>query len=47
LKENGIKYVFLGQELGGRPRTRFLYSEGVADYERWRWNLPFSKGLIA
>ena len=34
LKECGIKYVFLGKELGGRPRTSALYCDGIADYEK-------------
>src|SRR5258708_34629980 len=32
LTEHNIRYVFLGKELGGRPKDRRLYCDGVADY---------------
>jgi uncharacterized protein (DUF488 family) len=34
LAEQGIAYVFLGKELGGRPELPELFSDGVADYEK-------------
>lgn len=34
LRKDGIAYVFLGRELGGRPADDRLYRDGVADYER-------------
>lgn len=34
LEKNGIKYVFLGDSLGGRPKDNSCYdSEGKVDYE--------------
>ena len=45
LKENGIKYVFLGKELGGRPRTHNLYCNRIADYEKMALQPEFSKGI--
>lgn len=49
LKENlgaeKIAYVFLGEELGGRPKTRELYSAGVADYEKMALGESFAQGL--
>jgi len=36
LRLDGVSYVFLGRELGGRPRDQMLYCDGVADYEKWR-----------
>lgn len=49
LKENlgseKIVYVFLGDELGGRPKTPELYSDGVADYEKMARNESFAQGL--
>src|SRR5438105_2331658 len=37
LRHNGIAYVFLGGELGGRPASPELYdAAGWADYERVR-----------
>jgi len=42
---DGITYVFLGKELGGRPREPRYFSEGVADYEKMARAPEFSKGL--
>jgi uncharacterized protein (DUF488 family) len=41
----GIAYVFLGQELGGRPAEREFYSDGVADYEKMAQAPAFAAGL--
>jgi len=41
----GIAYVFLGKELGGRPRERTFYCEGIADYEKMAQAPEFGKGL--
>jgi uncharacterized protein (DUF488 family) len=41
----GIAYVFLGKELGGRPRERTFYCEGTADYEKMAQMPEFGKGL--
>jgi uncharacterized protein (DUF488 family) len=45
LRSDGIAYVFLGKELGGRPSERRFYCEGVADYESMAQAPDFSKGL--
>jgi uncharacterized protein (DUF488 family) len=45
LRADGIAYVFLGKELGGRPSDRQFYCDGVADYERMSQTVEFSKGL--
>ena len=45
LKSDGIAYVFLGDELGGRPETREFYCEGVADYELMATKPTFEHGL--
>lgn len=45
LRCDGIAYVFLGQELGGRPKDRDLYCDGVADYEKMARAADFAKGL--
>lgn len=45
LRLDGISYVFLGKELGGRPSERRFYCEGVADYEKMAQASEFSKGL--
>lgn len=45
LRRDGIAYVFLGQELGGRPAKKQLYCDGVADYEKMAAEQSFSKGI--
>ena len=45
LKARGIKYVFLGKELGGRPRASNLYCDGVANYEKMAQEPDFLKGI--
>jgi uncharacterized protein (DUF488 family) len=46
LREEGIDYLFLGDQLGGRPESRALYDEdGRVDYERVRQTEPFQRGL--
>ncbi|RWI66025.1 DUF488 domain-containing protein [Mesorhizobium sp.] len=40
-----VKYVFLGQELGGRPKSKQFFCEGVADYERMARTEEFACGL--
>ena len=45
LKDHGTKYVFLGKELGGRPRASNLYCDGVADYEKMALEPAFLKGI--
>lgn len=32
LSARGVRYVFLGKELGGRPQSSSLYAAGVANY---------------
>ena len=45
LRVDGIAYVFLGKELGGRPSEHQFYCDGVADYERKSRTAKFGKGL--
>lgn len=45
LRSDGIAYVFLGKELGGRPSERRFYCEGVADYEKMATSDEFKEGL--
>tara|TARA_R110002012_G_scaffold296830_1_gene494360 strand:+ start:954 stop:1565 length:612 start_codon:yes stop_codon:yes gene_type:complete len=45
LKRDGISYVFLGNELGGRPRRLECYTDGVADYELMASSVEFQAGL--
>jgi uncharacterized protein (DUF488 family) len=45
LRQAGVLYVFLGDELGGRPQDPKLYSDGVADYEKMAKTAVFDRGL--
>jgi uncharacterized protein (DUF488 family) len=46
LDETGIGYLFLGDQLGGRPDAAELYTaDGQADYERVRQTPEFRAGL--
>lgn len=45
LKGAGIAYVFLGEELGGRPKISRLFTDGVADYEKMAVEPHFLQGL--
>jgi uncharacterized protein (DUF488 family) len=45
LQQASVGYVFLGAELGGRPRDRAFYREGVADYEQMATAPEFQRGL--
>lgn len=45
LSAEKIAYVFLGDELGGRPKTPEFYSDGVADYEKMALSESFAHGL--
>ncbi len=45
LLNSGIKYVFLGQELGARPKDRSCYVDGKALYQNIAKTTLFSQGI--
>jgi uncharacterized protein (DUF488 family) len=45
LAAEGIAYLWFGDSLGGRPRERALYRDGVVDYEALAASAPFRAGL--
>jgi uncharacterized protein (DUF488 family) len=45
LATEGVAYLWLGDSLGGRPRERALYHDGVADYEAMAATPQFLAGL--
>lgn len=45
LRHDGISYVFLGDELGGRPRNPELFCDGVADYEKMSLLPGYREGI--
>jgi uncharacterized protein (DUF488 family) len=45
LKRHGIRYVFLGESLGGQPREPACYTDGKVDYDKVRRQPFFQAGL--
>ena len=45
LRTDRLAYSFLGMELGGRPKDRRYYCDGVADYERMADAPDFRVGI--
>ncbi|MCI1141442.1 DUF488 domain-containing protein [Sphingomonas sp. WKB10] len=45
LRQDDVAYVFLGEELGGRPKGKRFFCDGVADYEQMAKAEPFTRGL--
>lgn len=45
LRSEGVAYVFLGKELGGRPSKPGLFDGAVADYEKMARESEFKSGL--
>lgn len=45
LAEQGIAYLYLGRELGGRPSDPALFREGIADFERMAESPAFQSGI--
>jgi len=45
LRQSGIAYVFLGDQLGGRPKDKAFFCNGIADYEKMAATPSFAEGL--
>ena len=45
LKLDGVAYVFLGEELGGRPKESSYFCDGIADYEKMAKAPSFALGI--
>lgn len=45
LKMNNIKYVFMGDSLGGRPNDITCYTNGKVDYEKIKSKMFYQEGL--
>jgi len=45
LNASAIKYIFLGEQLGARPKDRSCYVDGQATYERIASTTLFNEGL--
>jgi len=45
LKSSGIAYVFMGEQLGGRPKEGHFFRNRIADYEKMATSSDFLRGL--
>ena len=45
IKTHGIKYVFLGRELGARPEDQSCYKNGQVQYEQLKDTALFKEGI--
>jgi len=45
LRQDSIAYVFLGEELGGRPKDKRFFRNGIANYEKMAETQEFARGL--
>src|SRR6266496_2363217 len=45
LKQRHIRYVFMGETLGGRPKDESCYVDGRVDYSRVREKTFFQQGI--
>lgn len=45
LSINGIRYVYMGDLLGGRPTDADCYIDGKVDYDRLKVTTPFQQGI--
>lgn len=45
LEQNGIRYVFMGDELGGRPKDVSCYRQGKVEYDILKTKDFFKKGI--
>jgi uncharacterized protein (DUF488 family) len=47
LINNGLKYLFLGSELGARPKDENCYLSGKVSFEKLKDSEPFKKGILS
>ena len=45
LEQQGIRYVFMGDALGGRPDDETCYVNGKVDYEKVKVTEPYQRGI--
>lgn len=45
LEQQGIRYVFMGDVLGGRPDDETCYVNGKVDYEKVKATEPYQRGI--
>lgn len=45
LRDRGLRYLFLGKELGGKPDEEEFYDGGRPDYDKLRGSDRFAEGL--
>ena len=47
LKQHSIRYIFMGDTLGGRPKDSSCYVDGKVDYAKVREKSFYQKGIQA
>ncbi len=45
MEQHGIRYVFMGDSLGGRPDDETCYVNGKVDYERVKATASYQRGI--
>ncbi|RKU30905.1 hypothetical protein C6497_03260 [Candidatus Poribacteria bacterium] len=45
LEQHGIRYVYMGDLLGGKPEDESCYVDGIVDYERVKETEFFQRGI--
>lgn len=45
LRVEGVRYVFMGNLLGGLPQDRSCYTDGKVDYEKYRLKQFYQSGI--
>ena len=45
MEQHGIRYVFMGDSLGGRPDDETCYVNGKVDYEKVKATVSYQRGI--
>lgn len=45
LRQQGLTYVFMGEQLGGRPADPACYTDGKVDYAKVQATAPYQQGI--
>lgn len=45
LRQHGFKYVFMGDQVGGRPTDPACYTDGKVDYDKVQATAPYQQGI--
>ena len=45
LRQQGFKYVFMGDQIGGRPTDPACYTDGKVDYDKVQATVAYQQGI--